>query len=200
MKPHDELWRRLEGFRFDGDVGAGHFVRKLARDNGWAESHAGRVVEEYRRYVYLACTAGHVAVPSHPVDLAWHQHLLDTQPYWDEFCQKVLRRPLHHHPARADGDDRRRYVDLYKQTLASYENTFGEAPPPDIWPPAAVRFSSSLKQRSSKGHDGQSAAGAGGGACGGGGSLSDIGDGGGAGDGGGGCGGGGCGGGGCGGG
>ncbi|MFN7741158.1 MAG: glycine-rich domain-containing protein [Cyanobacteriota bacterium] len=55
---------------------------------------------EYRRFLFLAMQAGHPVSPSRPVDLAWHQHLLDTRSYWQEFCPRVLGRPLHHTPSR----------------------------------------------------------------------------------------------------
>lgn len=80
MKLDNELWRRLTAFRFDDQGEPGRFIRKLSRDNGWSPAFAQRVVEEYRRYAYLTCIAGHVVVPSEQVDQAWHQHLLDTQP------------------------------------------------------------------------------------------------------------------------
>src|SRR5688500_8168689 len=106
MKTNPELWQRLAAWRFDSDEGLpGRFVAKLARDNGWSAVFARRVTEEYRRYAYLTCTAGHVVVPSEQVDQAWHQHLLDTQPYWDVFCKEVLRRPLHHRPGKGGIDD-----------------------------------------------------------------------------------------------
>ena len=147
MKPDQDLWRRLLAFDFDSEGHQGRFLSKLARDNGWHTPYARRVVEEYRRYAYLCCTAGHVVVPSEQVDQAWHQHLLDTEPYWDVFCRQVLRRPLHHRPSRGGIDDRRRHVELYQETLASYGEAFGHPPPPDIWPPADVRFGADLRHQ-----------------------------------------------------
>jgi hypothetical protein len=40
------------------------------------------VLGEYRRFLFLAMEAGHPVSPSRAVDLAWHQHLLDTRSYW----------------------------------------------------------------------------------------------------------------------
>jgi uncharacterized protein (TIGR04222 family) len=135
-----ELRRRIE--RFDPDVGAhpGYFAEKLAYDNGWSRSFAQRVLDEYRRYVYLACTADHVVVPSDEVDMAWHQHLLDTEQYWGEFCQTVLNKPLHHRPNKGGALGQHHHRDLYGCTLRTYERTFGCVPPRDIWPPADDRF------------------------------------------------------------
>jgi uncharacterized protein (TIGR04222 family) len=134
-----ELRQRIE--RFDVDAGAypGYFVEKLASDNGWARSFAERVLAEYRRYAYLACTADHVVVPSDHVDMAWHQHLLDTEQYWGVFCKTVLSRPLHHRPNKGGGAGRRDQVDLYRRTLRTYADVFGRQPPADVWPTPARR-------------------------------------------------------------
>src|SRR4051812_36163331 len=93
-----DLWGRIVDFDFDANGCPGHFTEKLAYEQGWSHSFAERVVGEYRRFVYLTCIAGHVVVPSDEVDMAWHQHLLDTEQYWGEFCKTVLVRPLHHRP------------------------------------------------------------------------------------------------------
>jgi hypothetical protein len=100
------------------------------------------VLGEYRRFLFLAMEAGHPVSPSRAVDLAWHQHLLDTRSYWQEFCPRVLGQPLHHTPSRGSKEERQRMWERYRRTLASYRTFFGEAPPADLWPaavpPAAV--------------------------------------------------------------
>ena len=145
---HDpELWQRVAAHDLDADAPPGWFAGRLAREHGWSLRRANRVVEEYRRYAYLTCIAGHVVVPSEAVDAAWHQHLLDTAPYWDDFCKRTLRRPLHHRPSKGNVGDRQRHVELYERTLATYEREFGHKPPPDLWPPASQRFGRDLHQR-----------------------------------------------------
>lgn len=140
-----DLQRRIAVYDFDADAEPGRFVAKLADDNGWDKTYASKVVAEYRRYAYLACAAGHEVVPSDSVDMAWHQHLLDTQAYWDDFCPNVLQKTLHHRPGKGDDDERHRYY--YDLTLLTYANTFGSAPPADIWSATADRFGKDLRQR-----------------------------------------------------
>jgi len=94
------------------------------------------VLGEYRRFLFLAIAAGHPVSPSKAVDQAWHQHLLDTRNYWQEFCPRVLGRPLHHTPSRGGEEERQRLGECYRRTLASYRAFFGEAPPADLWPAA----------------------------------------------------------------
>jgi hypothetical protein len=78
QEQHRELWQRLAGFRFDNPNAALTFTARLARENGWPIGYADRVVDEYRRFVFLAMTAGHEVTPSDQVDQVWHLHLTYT--------------------------------------------------------------------------------------------------------------------------
>ncbi|RYG65299.1 TIGR04222 domain-containing membrane protein, partial [bacterium] len=135
----NSLWERLQ--QFDLDAGAQFsFSRRLARDNAWSHEYALRVCEEYKKFLYLACTAGHMVSPSEEVDQAWHLHLTYTRSYWEELCPKVLGQPLHHEPTRGGKVEGAKFENLYERTLASYREAFETEPPPDIWPTATVRF------------------------------------------------------------
>jgi hypothetical protein len=129
----DELWLRLEQFVFDLPGIARPFSRRLAQENGWSEPFARRVVDEYRRFVWLAVRAGHPVTPSPAIDAAWHLHLVYSRSYWDELCGRVLGRPLHHEPTRGGPTEAAKFDGWYARTLASYREHFGE-PPADLWP------------------------------------------------------------------
>lgn len=101
------------------------------------------MIEEYRRFAFLAVAAGHPVSPSDAVDQVWHLHLLYTRNYWGEFCPRVLGTTLHHGPAQGGAQEQEKFSDWYAKTLSSYRTFFGE-PPADIWPepashPATVR-------------------------------------------------------------
>ena len=131
MWKSDPLWAALAAMRIGPD-GAG-FAGRLARENSWSPTHADAVMGEYRRFLYLAARAEAPVTPSDDVDQAWHLHLLHSRHYWDVLCARILRRPLHHDPAGAgEGSAMDRQ---YGATLARYRATFGEEPPPTIWPP-----------------------------------------------------------------
>ena len=136
-----ELYLRLQSYCFDAPGGAVAFAAKLACEQGWSAAKSERVLGEYRRFLFLAMEAGHPVSPSRAVDLAWHQHLLDTRSYWQEFCPRVLGRPLHHTPSRGGEEERQRLGESYRRTLASYRAFFGEAPPADLWPAAEAPVS-----------------------------------------------------------
>jgi hypothetical protein len=139
--PHDPgLRARIQAFSPDEPGAVFPFGARLARQNGWTRPFAGRVMEEYRRFVYLAMTAGHPVTPSVQVDQAWHLHLTFTRSYWEEMCGRVLGRPLHHEPTRGGRAEGAKFVDWYARTLDSYQRAFGHAPPADVWPSPAERF------------------------------------------------------------
>ena len=135
--PADPLWARLSSYPIGAAPAAPSFEGRLARANGWSAAKAARVVEEYRRFCFLAVASGHRVTPSDAVDQAWHLHLTYTHDYWECFCPEILGRPLHHVPSAGDAAAALRHFESYADTLASYEAAFGAAPPPDIWPSAA---------------------------------------------------------------
>jgi hypothetical protein len=136
----DPLWHRLEAFEFDELDADLTFVDRLARDNGWTDEYARRVIDEYKRFCYLAIRAGHEVTPSDQVDQVWHLHLSYSRNYWEEFCPNILQSDLHHGPTKGGQAEAEKYFDWYRKTLESYMLLSGEAPPEDIWPPPWTRF------------------------------------------------------------
>jgi hypothetical protein len=138
----DWLWRRISAFELDEASSHLPFSARLARENGWSRNFACRVIEEYKRFCYIAVTANHGVTPSDQVDQAWHLHLLYTRNYWDGFCAHALGRPLHHGPTRGGAGEAEKFRSWYVQTVQSYERAFGP-PPRDIWPDVETRFAQS---------------------------------------------------------
>lgn len=135
-----DLWRRLHDHHIGPPDAALTFTDRLARENRWSRERAEAVITEYKRFCYLARTAGHDVTPSDAVDQAWHLHLTYSRDYWGQFCPQVLRADFHHGPTAGGEVERVRYYDQYAATLHAYESAFGEPPPEDIWPPAKRRF------------------------------------------------------------
>ncbi|UYK84555.1 TIGR04222 domain-containing membrane protein [Xanthomonas sacchari] len=137
---HAALWQRLQADGFgEGETALAAFERRVAEEAGVSPALATHLVEEYRRFCFLACVAGEEITPSPLVDQAWHAHLTDTREYWQRFCPQILRRTLHHHPGRGDPADAARFQAQYAATLAQYRHYFGE-PPTTCWPaPAGTR-------------------------------------------------------------
>lgn len=135
-----ELWQRITAFELDDPDARYPFSARLAQENSWTRAYALRVIDEYKRFVYLCMIAPSPPCPSEQVDEAWHLHLTYTRSYWQEFCEQALERPLHHEPTRGGSSEHAKHVALYEQTLAEYRRVFQSEPPADIWPPAAIRF------------------------------------------------------------
>jgi uncharacterized protein (TIGR04222 family) len=129
-----ELLQRIESFVLDEELATLPFSLRLATHQGWSSEFTHRAIREYKRFAFLAMVAGHPVSPSDPVDQVWHEHLTYTRSYWDEFCGKVLRQPLHHEPTRGGAAEARKFAGWYEQTLGSYVRFFGEEPPVDLWP------------------------------------------------------------------
>ncbi|HEX8241667.1 MAG TPA: hypothetical protein VF574_18165 [Allosphingosinicella sp.] len=111
------------------------FEDSLAEEQGWTVGFAERVTDEYRRFLYLAATAGFEVTPSRSVDEAWHLHL--TSPHYREIlCERILGRPLEHRPASGLPGEEERHHRQYEDTVALYERAFLRPPPSDIWPRA----------------------------------------------------------------
>jgi hypothetical protein len=132
--PDHPLWSALSDYRIGPADVALSFADRLARENGWRRDHADRVIEEYRRFCFLAATVPHPVTPSDAVDQAWHLHLTYSRDYWQRFCP-LLGRELHHGPTEGGDAEHARYFAQYAETLRSYEAAFG-TPPLDIWPDA----------------------------------------------------------------
>jgi hypothetical protein len=141
MNPANQaLWTKIEAFEFDEPETRLTFGQRLAKDNDWSMAYTRSVLLEYKRFVFLAMTAGHPVCPSDAVDQAWHMHLTYTRNYWEDFCGKTLGQPLHHGPTRGGKSEDVKHHDMYAQTLAAYRDAFGEEAPADVWHPASVRF------------------------------------------------------------
>ncbi len=139
-----ELYERIQAFSLDQPDTQLSFSTRLSRDNGWSMGYAQRVIEEYRKFVFLAVAAGHPVTPSDQVDQVWHLHLAYTRSYWQDFCPKTLKTQLHHNPTRGGSSEQLKFNDWYSRTLENYQQFFGQTPPIDIWPDPKNRFGRDL--------------------------------------------------------
>ncbi len=137
-----DLWERIRSFELDDQDAALTFSGRLARENGWPLEFALGAIEEYKRFMFLLCVAGHPCTPSDEVDQVWHLHLLYTRSYWQDFCPNVLHRDIHHGPTLGGEEEQEKFTDWYERTKLSYAQRFGEAPPAAYWPPGNTRFRS----------------------------------------------------------
>lgn len=138
------LYQQIQAYPMDQPNACLTFSKRLARENHWSKRYTERVIAEYKKFTFLAVTAGHKVTPSDQVDQAWHLHLINSRSYWDEFCPKILGKTLHHEPSRGGSVEQDKFIDWYQKTLDSYERLFGYLPPADIWPSTTKRFGHNL--------------------------------------------------------
>jgi len=141
------LWNALDHFDLDDAQSALTFSERLSRENGWSLLFTLRCIEEYKRFIFLACVAGHPVTPSDEVDQVWHLHLLYTESYWIEMCQHILKKNIHHGPTKGGKQEDEKFTDWYARTKESYTRLFNQPPPIDIWPSSEVRFKPANFQR-----------------------------------------------------
>jgi hypothetical protein len=134
------LWEKVRAFELDDPESAFPFSSRLARENDWTLEYTLRTIEEYKKFMFMICVAGHPLTPSDQVDQVWHLHLLYTYSYWKEFCTAILKREVHHGPTKGGKQESDKFNDWYTKTLHTYTAIFRETPPGDIWPANEKRF------------------------------------------------------------
>lgn len=134
------LWKKIESFQLDDNQASLSFSRRLARENSWSIEYTGRVIGEYKRFIFLVAVTQKELTPSDQVDQAWHLHLAYTQSYWDKLCKEILGVELHHLPTKGGHNEQQRFRDQYAYTLELYRAEFKQTPPDDIWPRVEKRF------------------------------------------------------------
>ncbi|WP_127132200.1 glycine-rich domain-containing protein [Pseudoflavitalea rhizosphaerae] len=135
------IWRKLEIFSIDPPDVSLSFEQRLARENSWSVQFASQVLLEYKKFLFLCASQDHPCTPSDAVDQAWHLHLAYTKSYWNDLCENVLGKKLHHNPTEGGTTEQEKFEDYYERTLSLYRNTFLTEPPEDIWPSSQQRFS-----------------------------------------------------------
>jgi hypothetical protein len=142
-----ELWQKIQAFELDEPGVAFKFSDRLTRENGWTKTYAKRVIEEYKKFIFLCCVSEQGVTPSDPVDQAWHLHLTFTQSYWTDLCKDTLNREIHHNPTKGGKQEAAKFDGFYTSSHKLYTVKFGVLPPADIWQDNHTRFSDINFQR-----------------------------------------------------
>ena len=141
------LWQKIDAFRIDDDQSSFTFSARLARENGWTADYTARVIEEYKKFIFLCCISPMGVTPSDAVDQAWHLHLTFTKSYWVDLCQNTLQKEIHHNPTKGGEQEATKFDDYYSGSFKIYTDKFGTEPPADICPDNEKRFSDINFQR-----------------------------------------------------
>ena len=126
----DPLWLKLNVMGMQGAQNLAPVMEMMQKQMGWTSEMAQRVIEEYRKFLFLAMRAGHQVIPPGVINDVWMQHMQNAQNYWEQLGQMITAKPV------AGGFDAKSFTamaDPWAATLQSYEKIFGMKPPMDIW-------------------------------------------------------------------
>ena len=131
-KTDRRLWHRLEGYSFHERPLTVSLVDRLALETGHSLDVCYTLVEEYRRFMYLAGSSSDNLSPSPIVDMVWRMHTEDEEAYFEDFCPRILGRTIYR--PEGDGPPQSLQDDPdYLRTLEYYAQEFGR-PQVQYWP------------------------------------------------------------------
>lgn len=126
----DPLWLKLNMMNAQGLQAFAPMMKLVEQQMGANVEMAQRIIEEYRKFLFLAMRAGHQVIPPGVINDVWMMHIQNAQNYWENLSQMITERPT------AQGIDAKSFAsmaDAWTATLQSYEKIFGTKPPLDIW-------------------------------------------------------------------
>lgn len=147
IEKEKQLWEKITQFQFDDEKIDFNFSNRLARENNWTISYSKKVIEEYKKFIFLCCITKTGVTPSDEVDQVWHLHLTYSKSYWIDLCQNTLEKEIHHNPTKGGQNEANKFDDYYTKTKEEYKKIFQINPPIAIWPDNQKRFSDIHFQR-----------------------------------------------------
>ena len=141
IKEEKLLWEKISNFKIDDENSNFKFSERLARENNWSIDYSKKVIDEYKKFIFLCCVTKTGVTPSDQVDQAWHLHLTYTKSYWNDLCKNTLEKEIHHNPTKGGNSEAIKFDDFYSKTKEDYQTLFKSEPPIEIWPSNHNRFS-----------------------------------------------------------
>ena len=126
------FWNKIDSFCIDDDKSSFPFSVRLQTENKWTYKFTFRVIQEYKKFIYLASISNKKVSPSKYIDEAWHLHLLYTKSYWEDFMSDTIGIKIHHEPSKGIEEDSK-FISIFNDTIHLYEKEFKSTPPIDIW-------------------------------------------------------------------
>jgi uncharacterized protein (TIGR04222 family) len=116
-------------------VNEAQIIRNLCHQNHWSQDYGTLVVQEYKRFIILMSLNGLPIIPSDRVYRVWLCHAKLGLDYGGAWFAELLGNPQDYFFCLTQQEPGYFLAaNRYPQTLALYEETFGEAPPRSIWP------------------------------------------------------------------
>lgn len=127
-------WRLDRATLLAGDTYNTRFINRVKEKNPhWNRSMIGFLIEDYKKFMYVAATSNKMCTPSKDVDIIWHEHVLFTRDYFNHWCADILKKVIHHEPGTPD--EQPKFKSAYEKTQAKIKKTYGsreESVLPDV--------------------------------------------------------------------
>lgn len=140
------IWKQLENFTFNASNQLENYTKKLAQRAKWTTPFTNEVIEEYKKFLFLAATEKCILVPPPPVDLAWKMHIEYFPLSWKNICSQILGIKLKraNPPKENDDDPPFPRTVYYNQTLKIYSRVFHTWPSATLWPTSEEWFKTNI--------------------------------------------------------
>lgn len=96
---------------------------------GWSHAQCDETEKEYKKFLALKRRyPDYEIVPHRMVDIFWHQHILDTEKYYQD-CENIFGYFVHHYPyfGMRDEQEKQDLMDAFEETKQLYYQHFGES-------------------------------------------------------------------------
>ena len=94
------LWHKIKkATLLTGDEDNYIFKSRLKKKHKWTEEKCDDLLSQYKQFLFIAATSNEKETPTQEVDEVWHEHILFTQDYFDDWT-KILGKTIHHAPDR----------------------------------------------------------------------------------------------------
>ena len=89
----DPLWLKLSTMNAEGLQAFAPMMKMVEQQMGANAEMAGRLIEQYRKFLFLAMRAGHQVIPPGVINDVWMMHMQNAQNYWEQLGQMITERP-----------------------------------------------------------------------------------------------------------
>lgn len=103
-------------------------LREKEEGEGWSREQCDTTEIEYKRFLALKrIFKDKDIVPHSAIDKFWHQHILDTEKYFND-CENIFGYFLHHYPyfGMNGKEDAQNLNNAFEETKVLYKVHFGE--------------------------------------------------------------------------
>jgi hypothetical protein len=90
----DPLWLKLNMMNAQGMQAFAPMMQMMEQQMGQNSEMAQRVIEEYRKFLFLAMRAGPSGDPARPINDVWMMHMQNAQNYWENLAKMITERPV----------------------------------------------------------------------------------------------------------